>query len=227
MNTVNEQGSLMSRTFAYVRVSTAEQTTENQIAEIQNAGFKVVASRIVSETISGSSAIEQRRGFMKLLDRLEQDDVLVVTKMDRLGRTAMDVSATVTRLAKMGVRVHCLQLGGTELTSAAGKMITGMLNTFAEFERDLLIERTQTGLDRARAAGKRLGRQHSLTVDQRADVRAKVAERRQRLGSGPRVRNIQDDGHAGDPRRTFGRVGAGGRHTILPATRAFTACSAM
>jgi putative DNA-invertase from lambdoid prophage Rac len=165
----------MSRTFAYVRVSTAEQTTENQIAEIQNAGFKVDRRRIVSEVVSGSSAIEQRRGFMKLLDRLEHDDVLVVTKMDRLGRTAMDVASTVAKLSKMGVRVHCLQLGSTDLTSAAGKMIMGMLNTFAEFERDLLIERTQAGLARARAVGKRLGRQHTLNVEQRAEVRQQIA----------------------------------------------------
>ena len=82
--------------------------------------------------------------------------MLVVTKMDRLGRTAMDVAGTVAKLAKMGVRVHCLQLGSTDLTSAAGKMIMGMLNTFAEFERDLLIERTQAGLARAKAAGKHL-----------------------------------------------------------------------
>jgi putative DNA-invertase from lambdoid prophage Rac len=113
---------------------------------------------------------------MKLMDRLEHDDVLVVTKMDRLGRTAMDVASTVARLAKMGVRVHCLQLGNTDLTSAAGKMIMGMLNTFAEFERDLLIERTQAGLSRAKAAGKALGRAHSFNAAERADIRAKLAE---------------------------------------------------
>jgi putative DNA-invertase from lambdoid prophage Rac len=165
----------MSRIFAYVRVSTVEQTVANQVAEIERSGFKVTASRIVADTVSGSSAIEQRPGFVKLLDRLEQDDVLVVTKMDRLGRTAMDVASTVTKLAKMGVKVHCLQLGSTDLTSAAGKMIMGMLNTFAEFERDLLIERTQAGLARAKAAGKHLGREHTLSAEQRADVRQQIA----------------------------------------------------
>ncbi len=73
-----------------------------------------------------------------------------VTRMDRLGCNAIDVRATVDRLTGMHVRVHCLQLGGADLTSAAGKMIMGMLNTFAEFERDLLIERTQSGLARAK-----------------------------------------------------------------------------
>jgi putative DNA-invertase from lambdoid prophage Rac len=59
---------------------------ENQIREIEAAGFQVEKLRLITETESGSSAIEQRPGFMKLLDRLERDDVLVVTKLDRLGR---------------------------------------------------------------------------------------------------------------------------------------------
>src|SRR5471030_3169010 len=106
----------MPRTFAYVRVSTTGQTTENQIQEIEAAGFTVSARRVVSETVSGSSAIEQRPGFMRLLDKLEQDDVLIVTKLDRLGRNAIDVATTVARLAELGVRVHCLALGGIDLT---------------------------------------------------------------------------------------------------------------
>ena len=73
--------------------------------------------RTVTETVSGSSAIEQRPGFMRLADRLEDGDVLVVTKLDRLGRNAIDVATTVDRLSKSGVRVHCLALGGADLTS--------------------------------------------------------------------------------------------------------------
>ena len=165
----------MSRTFAYCRVSTADQTATNQIREIEAAGFKADPRRIVTETVSGASAIQQRKGFMKLLDKLDEDDVLIVTKMDRLGRNAIDVKSTIDKLTGIGVRVHCLQLGGADLTSAAGKMIMGMLNTFAEFERDLLIERTQSGMARAKAAGKQLGRQPVLTPAQRGLVRAKIA----------------------------------------------------
>lgn len=84
-------------------------------------------------------------GFSKLLDKLEAADVLVVTKLDRLGRNAMDVRATVESLAGAGVRVHCLALGGVDLTSPAGKMTMGVIAAVAEFERDLLIERTQNG----------------------------------------------------------------------------------
>jgi putative DNA-invertase from lambdoid prophage Rac len=165
----------MARTFAYCRVSTADQTADNQVREIVAAGFTVDPKRIITETVSGASAIQQRKGFMKLLDKLDDDDVLIVTKMDRLGRNAIDVKATIDRLTGMHVRVHCLQLGGADLTSAAGKMIMGMLNTFAEFERDLLIERTQSGMARAKAAGKQLGRQPVLTPAQRELVRAKIA----------------------------------------------------
>jgi hypothetical protein len=85
-------------------------------------------------------------------------DVLIVTKLDRLGRNAMDVRQTVEHLAASGIRVHCLALGGVDLTSAAGKMTMQVLSAVAEFERDLLIERTQSGLKRAKAEGKKLGR---------------------------------------------------------------------
>jgi len=76
----------MSRTFAYARVSTIDQETRNQIAEIGAAGFKVEAHRIITETISGSVAIAQRPEFARLLDKMEQGDVLIVTKFDRLGQ---------------------------------------------------------------------------------------------------------------------------------------------
>jgi len=165
----------MSRTFLYARVSTGDQTTENQIHEVQAAGFAVDKKRIVQETISGSVAATERPGFSKLLDRLEEGDVLIVTKLDRLGRNAMDVRATVERLASEGVRVHCLALGGVDLTSAAGKMTMGVLTAVAEFERDLLIERTNSGLARAKSQGVKLGRPAALTAAEQAAALAKLA----------------------------------------------------
>lgn len=156
----------MSRVFAYCRVSTTDQTTDNQVREIEAAGFAIDPKRVVTETVSGSVAAMERKGFSKLVDRLETGDVLIVTKLDRLGRNAMDLRATVEKLAAEGVRVHCLALGGVDLTSAAGKMTMGVIAAVAEFERDLLIERTQSGLSRAKAAGKVLGRPQALTDDQ-------------------------------------------------------------
>lgn len=165
----------MTRVFAYCRVSKAEQTTDNQIQEIAAAGFDVKPQRAVVETISGSVAASERNGFKKLLDKLEAGDVLVVTKLDRLGRNAMDVRATVEKLTALGVRVHCLALGGVDLTSPAGKMTMGVIAAVAEFERDLLIERTQSGLSRAKSEGKVLGRPQSLTKLQAEVVRGRVA----------------------------------------------------
>lgn len=163
----------MARTFAYCRVSTTDQTTDNQVHEIQAAGFTVEPKRIVTETVSGSVAAMERAGFSRLVDRLESGDVLIVTKLDRLGRNAMDVRASVERLASEGVRVHCLALGGVDLTSAAGKMTMGVITAVAEFERDLLIERTQAGLARAKAEGKPLGRPSALTQAQQEAILAR------------------------------------------------------
>ncbi|MBR8237038.1 recombinase family protein [Burkholderia sp. AU42008] len=160
----------MSRTFAYARVSTSDQTTANQLREIEAAGFSVDKRRVVSESISGSVSADQRPGFAQLLVKMEEGDVLIVTKLDRLGRNAMDVRATVEGLAERGIRVHCLALGGVDLTSAAGRMTMQVLNAVAEFERDLLIERTHAGIARAKAEGKAMGRPSALSDEQRADV---------------------------------------------------------
>jgi len=148
----------MARRFAYCRVSTSGQTTENQIIEIAGAGFTVTPQRVVEETISGSVAASQRPGFAKLLERLEGGDILVCTKLDRLGRNAIDVRSTVDSLAARGVRVHCLALGGVDLTSPAGRMTMQVIAAVAEFEKDLLVERTKAGLARAWAEGKTSGR---------------------------------------------------------------------
>ena len=102
---------------------------------------------------------------------MEQGDVLIVTKLDRLGRDAIDVASTVADLEERGIRVHCLALGGVDLTSSAGKLTMGVINAVAQFERDLLIERTQAGLARAKAEGKRMGRPPALSVDEQELVR--------------------------------------------------------
>lgn len=166
----------MSRVFLYVRVSTIGQTAENQIAEAKAAGFMIRPNRIVRETISGSVAARRRPEFLRLLDRLESGDVLVVTKLDRLGRNALDVRETIETLAGLGVRLHCLALGGVDLTSSAGRMTMQVIAAVAEFERDLLVERTQAGLNRAKGSGKALGRPAALSDDQQAAVRKQLRQ---------------------------------------------------
>lgn len=166
----------MSRTFAYVRVSTIDQETQNQVTEIEAAGFKVEPHRIIAETISGSVAIALRPEFSRLLDKMEQGDVLIVTKLDRLGRDAIDVASTVAKLEELGIRVHCLALGGVDLTSSAGKLTMGVINAVAQFERDLLIERTQAGIARAKSEGKRMGRPPALSDPECHAVRTQLAD---------------------------------------------------
>ncbi|KAH0427725.1 recombinase family protein [Paraburkholderia fungorum] len=164
----------MPRTFLYARVSTAEQTTDNQLLETKAAGIAVLPRHTVAETISGSVPAAERPGFSKLLERLDEGDTLVVTKLDRLGRNTTDVVATIDRLAVLGVRVHCLALKGVDLTSASGKLHMTVLAAVSQFERDLLIERTHAGLARAKAEGKKLGRKDALTPEQKAVIRQKL-----------------------------------------------------
>lgn len=166
----------MSRVFAYCRVSTLEQNTENQRREIEAAGFAIQPRRLIEEYVSGSVAAAERPGFMRLFDRMENGDVLIVTKLDRLGRNAMDIRQTVELLAASEIRVHCLALGGVDLTSPAGKMTMQVISAVAEFERDLLIERTHAGIARAKASGKRFGRPPVLNEEQKQAVLLRIDE---------------------------------------------------
>lgn len=166
----------MSRVFAYARVSTVEQLTENQRGEIEAAGYAVEPRRFVEEHVSGSVPASQRPGFVKLLERLERGDTLVVTKLDRLGRDSIDVQQTVERFTREGIRLVVLQLGNLDLTSPAGELMVKMLAAVADFERALIVERTQAGLIRAKAEGKKLGRPAKTSEQDRAVIRQRLAQ---------------------------------------------------
>jgi len=105
-----------------------------------------------------------------MLGQIRDGETLVVTKLDRLGRDAQDVGATIKALAARRIEVIVLQLGKLDLTSAAGKMMPAAV---AEMERDLLVERTQSRLARAKAEGKTLGRPALTTDEQRAAMVAR------------------------------------------------------
>jgi putative DNA-invertase from lambdoid prophage Rac len=157
-------------------VSITDENTSNQVQEIRAAGFEVDRRCVVEENISGNMAAKERLGFQKLLERVEEGDVLVVTKLNRLGRNLLDVCATVKLLETRGVRVICLQMGGADLNSASARMTIQILSSVADFERSLLIERTQNGLARAKAGSKTLGRKPKLDARQQIEVRARLAE---------------------------------------------------
>ena len=105
-----------------------------------------------------------------MLTNLRKKDTVVVSKLDRLGRDAPDVLATIKTLASLGVEVVVLQLGKLDLTSPAGKLMLAMLAAVAEMERDLIVERTQARLARAKADGKTLGRPTKTTPAQRQAI---------------------------------------------------------
>lgn len=159
-------------TFAYGRVSTKEQTTANQRLEIEAAGY-AVEYWYADEGVSGKVSAMQRPQFAKLLGQMRDGEKLLVTKLDRLGRDAQDVGATIKMLAARKIEVVVLQLGKLDLTSAAGKLMLTMLAAVAEMERDLLVERTHAGLERARAEGKTLGRTPKTTPAQQAEMKGK------------------------------------------------------
>ena len=178
MNIVFEHMEFMiMHTFVYARVSTAEQTNDNQLLEIEQAGYQ--ADTVYSDTISGKVPAEERVEFGKMLDtvtRTRKPKRVIVTKLDRLGRDAIDIMTTVRRLSELECAVRVLQLGDLDLTSSAGKLVLSTLSAVAEMERDILIERTNAGLARARAEGKTLGRPKVTNEKSAGEILGKLDE---------------------------------------------------
>ena len=164
----------MSRVFAYARVSTVDQLTENQLQQITQAGYTIDPKKYIEEKVSGSVPASQRAGFQKLLERLDEGDTVVVTKLDRIGRDSIDVQQTVEWFINAGVRLVVLQLGNLDLTSSAGSLMVKMLAAVADFERDLIVERTQAGQARARAAGTHMGRPAKTSEADRETIRKSI-----------------------------------------------------
>lgn len=159
----------MSRTFAYCRVSTTEQTTANQVSAIHNKGFKVIASRVITdEGVSGSVPAMQRPAFANLVNnKLEKGDTLVVLKLDRLGRDNIDVQQTINMLTEKGVDVQCLDLPIPNLSSNEGKLMLQMFAAFAEFERNRIRERTAEAIAHRKEKGLPVGRPEATETTQR------------------------------------------------------------
>ncbi len=149
----------MNRIFAYGRVSTLEQSTDNQLLALQQKGFDVQPHRWFAEQVSGGVPALQRPEFSKMADRMEAGDVLVVLKLDRLGRDVQDVLSTIEVLAARSIHVRSLDLDGVDLTSAAGKLQLTVLAAVAAFERDRIRERTKEGLART---SKKAGRPEAV-----------------------------------------------------------------
>lgn len=100
-------------------------------------GHAIQAQRWFSDTISGKVPASERPQFSRMLERMEAGDMLVVSKLDRLGRDMIDVMQTIKALTARDIRVKVLALGDTDLTSTAGKAVVGILAVVAEMERDM------------------------------------------------------------------------------------------
>lgn len=154
--------------FGYGRVSTSQQDTKNQRLELKQSGWQI--DYWFADVVSGKVPVMQRKAFSEMLNKIRDGETLMVVKLDRLGRDAIDVMQTVRVLADRNIKVIVHQLGATDLTSAAGKLLLSMLAAVAEMERDLLIERTQAGLSRAKAEGKKLGRPSKIATEARRAI---------------------------------------------------------
>jgi len=151
----------------YMRVSTAEQSLALQRDALLATG--VAPERIYDDTCSGTVA--DRPGLARALDVLRAGDALVVWKLDRIGRSLAHVVELVGTLQARGVGLKVLT-GGIDTTSATGRLVFGIFATLAEFERDLIHERTMAGLAAARARGRTGGRPRLMT---RAKLRLAMA----------------------------------------------------
>lgn len=140
--------------YGYARVSTAKQmkngnSLEDQKKLLQDAG----AQKIVCDSFTGTKM--DRPGFTALLEELKPGDKLIVTKLDRFARTAVEGGSIVKQLHEAGVTIQILNMGVADNTPM-GKLMVTMLLAFAEFERDQIVERTQTGRAIAKANGKQV-----------------------------------------------------------------------
>ena len=151
----------------YARVSTASQA--ESLAEQRERLHQLGAVRVFEDVASGARA--DRPGLAAARDFLRAGDTLTVTRLDRLGRSMLDTLTTLHELAETGVRVRALDLD-LDTGTAAGRMVVNVMSALAEYERQLLIERTNEGLAHACAQGRNGGRRRVLTDQQVTAIEA-------------------------------------------------------
>ena len=157
-------------TFGYARISTRDQDLAGQIAELQAAG----CGNIFKEKASGAKT--DRPELAKAIRRLEDGDVLIVTRLDRLARSTRDLLNILDEIGKAGAGFRSLKDAWADTTTAHGRLMLTVLGGLAEFERELIGARTDDGRKRAKARGVRFGRPQALTAHQRKEVAERLAE---------------------------------------------------
>lgn len=148
---------LAMRLFGYARVSTSKQSLDLQITALKNAG--VQENRIFTDTLSGNQA--NRNGLNMLRIKIEKGDVILVTKLDRLGRDTADMIALIKEFDNVGVSIHFLD-DGISTEGTMGKMVVTILSAVAQAERQRILERTNEGRIEAKANGVKFGRKRTI-----------------------------------------------------------------
>lgn len=149
------------RLFGYARVSTSQQSLDLQIQSLKKEGVK--SNRIFTDKASGSKT--DRKGLGLLRVKVEEGDVILVKKLDRLGRDTSDMVQLIKEFDQMGVAVRFLD-DGISTEGTMGKMVVTILSAVAQAERQRILERTNEGRIEAKAKGVRFGRKRSINRSQ-------------------------------------------------------------
>ncbi|MGF9741611.1 recombinase family protein [Priestia megaterium] len=145
----------MAKTYGYVRVSTVHQNLDIQKEAVLNAG--VSEENLFEDRVSGKNM--ERAGLTSLLEVVQEGDTIVVWKLDRLGRSVNDLSKMITDFRERNITVISVKDGvNTSDSTPLAKAMINLLSTFAEMERDFILERTQAGVERAKSNGTQFGR---------------------------------------------------------------------
>ena len=154
----------------YARVSTYGQTLDAQLEQLKAEG----CAKIYREKASGARA--DRRELLRMLKALAPDDVVTVTRIDRLARSTFDLFAIVKRIVEAGGQFRSVAEPWANTGTSTGRLIIAVLGGLADVERDLIRTRTAEGRSRAKARGQHMGRSSKLTLQQQGEARQRRAE---------------------------------------------------
>jgi DNA invertase Pin-like site-specific DNA recombinase len=189
--------------YGYARVSTDKQKNEQQQHALGNA--HIAPANLYCDKQTGSN--DERPGLQALLNKVAAGDTIIVWKTDRMMRSLPHMLDVMEGLKAKGVHFKSLTEPELDTTTAAGKMLFRMLAVFAEFERDLIIERTKSGVERARREGKQIGRPHALETPAMRQMALDLFAEDTRLEViASRVEGIRPPSKEGKPRKPIHRT---------------------
>lgn len=156
-------------TFLYVRVSTSEQTVENQVLSAERAGYKI--DKIFADSdVSGSVKTSDREKYFEMLSEMKDGDVVVVSEVSRIARKTLDVLTQLEVYKEKNVRLCVLAFGNLDLTSDIGELVVTMAAALASMELKDLKRRTKAGIERTKKEGTKLGPPLKITPDEFEEI---------------------------------------------------------